>query len=380
MQSLLAELRGRLGELEAQGLSRSLRAPRGIDFSSNDYLGLAASPALRSRLLRALESCPLGAPASRLLRGHLPEHAEVEARLAELKGTEAALLFPSGYQANVALLTALLRPGDLAFSDALNHASIIDGLRLSGATKRIYSHGSAVEAARLLAEATGNSRRVLVTESYFSVDGDVAPLVELAHAARAGNAALIVDDAHALGVFGNRRSSGLVEEAGIESQVLATVSTCGKALGLWGAFVAGPRVLVDFLVNTSRPFIFTTATSPILAAGIHAALDLIAEEPWRREKVLELSALLRRRLVAAGLAVPAGVGPIVPVLVGDNRRAVEVAAAIQEAGYDVRAVRPPTVPDGTARLRISVHANHEVEQIEGLARVTSEALASRGRA
>ena len=394
--TLADELAGRLAELTGQGLARSLRVAAGLDFSSNDYLGLARDPGLRAALLArlaALPPCePLGAPASRLLRGHTRLHADLERRLAAWKGTEAALLFASGYQANVGLLSALLGPRDRAVSDALNHASLIDGLRLAGCRRVIVPHLNVAAVERELARPHPEGRTFLVTESLFSMEGDVAPLDLYADLAARHGAELIVDDAHATGLYGDARGSGLCEVFAVERRVAAVVSTLGKAVGLSGAFVAGPRVLVDYLVNRCRAFVFTTAPPPLLLHALDAALDCIAAEPWRRRRALELADRLRRRLRELGVLPAHGgdrpplaegpteagsavsPGPIVPLLLGDNARALAAAERLAELGFDVRAIRPPTVPPGTARLRVSVHADHSEAEIDALAEALVAAL------
>jgi 8-amino-7-oxononanoate synthase len=370
MKPLADELRERLAGLAAAGLARALVPPSGLDFASNDYLGLARDPALRADLLARLAALPaevpLAAPASRLLAGTLPAHLALEERLARFKGTEAALLFPSGYQANVGLLSALLGPQDRAISDAANHASLIDGLRLSGCARRVVPHLDAAAIERELARPHPGGRTFLVTESLFSMDGDVAPLDLYADLALRHGAALIVDEAHATGLYGAARGSGLAERFGVERRAFALVSTLGKAIGVAGACVAGPRVLVEYLLNRCRAFLFTTAPPPLLLYAVEAALDRIAAEPERRRRPLELADRLRARLRAAGLDVRGAEGPIVPVVLGDNRRAVAVAQALAERGFDVRAARPPTVAEGTARLRISVHADRTEEEVDAL--------------
>jgi 8-amino-7-oxononanoate synthase len=375
MRRLLAELAARLEELEAKGLRRRLEEHEGADFSSNDYLGLSRHPELRQRLIEALARGPLSTPASRLLRGSTAAHRELEERLARWKGTEAALLFPSGYQANLALLTALLGPGDLAVSDASNHASIIDGLRLSGCEKAIYPHLDAAAAEEALASRPPRARALLVTETLFSMDGDIAPLGRLLEAAERHGAALIADDAHAAGVFGGERGSGLLEDLGSERRAAAVVSTFGKAIGFAGAFVAGPRVIIDHLVNAGRPFIFTTAPPPAMLAAVGVLLDLAAREPERRRRVIALADRLRAALAAGGMPPLGGGGPIVPVVLGGNERALRVAEHVRKRGYDVRAIRPPSVPPGTARIRISVHADHSQEEVDGVARAVLAAVA-----
>jgi 8-amino-7-oxononanoate synthase len=388
-EPFLDELARRLDDLAARGLLRTLRpgfgSPGGIDFASNDYLGLAADPAFRRDLLARLSALPLDAPltapASRLLRGETAMHARLEQRLATWKGTEAALLFPSGYQANVGLLSAILEPGDRAISDAANHASLIDGLRLSGCQRSIVPHLDLAAIERELTEKF-SGRTFLVTESLFSMDGDVAPLDRYADLAERHGALLVVDDAHATGLFGDARGSGLAERHGVGRRALAIVSTLGKAVGVGGAFVAGPRRLVDYLVQRCRTFLFTTAPPPLLLYAVEAALDRLEAEPERRARALALAARLRGRLAESGLgekhaAVTGAVeGPIVPVVLGGNERAMAVAAELTRRGFDVRAVRPPTVPEGTARLRISVHADRTEEEVDALAAALAEAVAA----
>jgi len=377
-EPFVAELARRLADLADRGLARELRQGRGIDFASNDYLGLAADPAFRADLLARLAALPadrpLTAPASRLLRGETAAHARLERRLARFKGTEAALLFPSGYQANVGLLAALLGPGDRAVSDAANHASLIDGLRLAGCAKAVVPHLDVEAAERELARPFPTGRTFLVTESLFGMDGDVAPLDRYAELAERHGACLVIDDAHATGLYGEARGSGLAERFGVERRAVALVSTFGKALGAAGACVAGPRVLIDYLVQRCRTFLFTTAPPPLLLYAVEAALDRLEAEPGRRARALALADRLRDRLPGM---VPAGAaGPIVPIVLGDNGRAMAVAAELARRGFDVRAVRPPTVPAGTARLRISVHADRTEEEIDALAAAVPAAIAA----
>lgn len=381
MESLLEELLARRQDRQRQGLVRELDATaEGIDFCSNDYLGFAADAATARALWKRWEGwkgTPHAAPASRLLRGTTTAHLQLELRLARFKGASAALLFATGYQANLGLLTALLGPEDRAISDALNHASLIDGLRLSGCRKVIVPHLDleAIEAALAAPHPTG--RTFLVTESLFSMDGDTAPLERYAELVERHDALLIVDDAHATGLYG-ARGSGLVEASGVEERTLAVTSTFGKALGLCGGMVSGPRAVIDHLIDHARSFVFTTAPPPLLLAGVDLALDRVAAEPELRHRVGELSEQLRRALVDHGLARPGGRGPIVPVLLGDTERALQVAAAVSRRGFDVRAVRPPTVAPGTARLRVSVHASHSKARIDQLAGAIGDAMKEAG--
>lgn len=374
------ELTRQLAGLDERGLRRRPALPSGIDFSSNDYLGFAGdrelARAIAGRIAQTAEGNPeaLFAPASRLLRGETALHREVEARLARFKGTEAALLLPSGYQANVALLTAILGPADRALSDELNHASLIDGLRLSGCRRRVIPHLDLAAYERALAEREGFGRTVVVVESLFSMDGDAAPLAPLAEACERHGALLIVDDAHAAGVFGETRGSGLVELHGLERRVAASVTTFGKAFAVGGACIAGSRALVDWIVNRARPFIFSTAVSPVLLLALAASLDHLERHRGRAGVVRSRAARLRRRLAEAEVSIAAGDGPIVPVLLGSNLRALAIGELVRAQGFDVRAVRPPTVPAGTARLRLSVHADRSEDEIDALAAVIGRAV------
>ena len=375
MSSLLQEVERRLEELRLQDQYRQLTVASGLDFSSNDYLGLSQVPSLRAAILDGVSRCtPLTSPSSRLLAGNTLSHVELERRLSELKGSEAALVFPSGYQANVGLLSTLVKPGDRVLSDQQNHASIIDGLRLSRCQKVIFPHLDTRAISQALSIPHPQGQTFLVTESLYSMDGDIAPLDVYAEMAEQWETHLIVDDSHALGVFGEERGSGLTEPFGIGGSAATIVSAFGKALGLYGAFVAAPRPIIDYLVNTCRSFIFTTAVSPLMVSAIHAALDIVEREPERRKRVRSLADRLRQNLQEHGLDTLNSAGPIVPVIVGENQNAVAAAQRLQEQGLDVRAIRPPTVAPGTSRLRISVHANHRDEDVDRLAAAIVEAV------
>lgn len=370
---LESRVRARLAGLQAQGLLRSLNAPAGIDLSSNDYLNLSRHPLLLARLIEgaAREGC--GSTGSRLLRGERECFAAVERRFARFKQTERSLYFGAGYLANVAVLTTLAEEGDVIFSDERNHASLIDGTRLSRARTVVFPHNDPATLQRLLNGTTTNGLRFIVVESLFSMDGDVAPLVEYVAIARAAGAALVVDEAHAVGIYG-ARGSGLIEAAGVADDVCVSINTAGKALGVSGAFVAGPAWAIEYLVQRARPFVFSTAPPPALADALEASLTVVEEEPERRERLLARSAFLRARLPAAGVDVADGISQIVPVAVGDNERAVAVARALQRGGFDVRAIRPPSVPDGTARLRVSVNAGLSEEVLDRFVAALAAAL------
>lgn len=368
---------GRLSELEAKGARRILKPPAGIDLSSNDYLGLANHRFIKERMAEAVLNGGCGSTASRLLRGHRAGFASIENRFAEFKGTEAALYFGSGYAANLGMLTTFLEPEDVVFSDEMNHASLIDGLRLARARRVIFPHCDVKAVAKLLTENGSNGQRFLVTESLFSMDGDRAPLAEYAEICRSTNCALLVDEAHAVGIYG-ARGSGLIEEAGIDSEVFLSINTAGKALGVCGAFAAGPGWAIEYLIQRARTFIFSTAPPPALTAALEAALTAISDEPDRRHRLAELTDHLHKILVEKGICPPGSHSQIIPVIIGDNDRAVSVAASLQEQGFDVRAIRPPTVPEGTARLRISVNANLDPDTLSRFAEVLADVLQKNG--
>ena len=377
MRSLTEDLAGRLTSLENQGLRRSLTVTQGVDFVSNDYLGLARHPRLRDGLIARLERTttrPLSSPASRLLRGNTEQHLELEERLARFLGTEAALIFSSGYLANVAVLTTLLEPRDRVISDAENHASIIDGIRLCRAHKVIIPHLDLDALETALATPHRAGRTFVVTESLFSMAGDITPLDAYADLVEHYGAELIIDEAHAVGVYGKERGSGLVEDFAVARRTVATLATFGKAMGLFGACVAGSRLLVDYLIHRARPFIFSTAPAPFFLAAVETALDIIAEEPERRGRVLALAGRLRQALKQDDIDCLRSCGPIVPVIIGENAPVLAVAERIRGRGYDVGAIRPPSVARGTARLRITVHADHTETQIDDLAGIIREAL------
>lgn len=350
----------RLADLRAADLYRSLQAPCGIDLCSNDYLGLSQHPLLKSRMAAAVEREGAGSTGSRLLRGERACFSRVEQSFAAFKQTERSLYFSSGYLANLAVLTTFPEAGDVILSDERNHASLIDGARLSRAGKVVFPHNDAAELERLLAGRAGSGQKFVVVESLFSMDGDEAPLALYAEMCRKYQAALIVDEAHAVGIYGER-GSGLIEARGLSGDAFVSINTAGKALGVAGAFVAGSENAIEYLIQRGRPFIFSTAPPPALAAALEASLEVIEKEPERRERLFARATHLRARL---GLP---GTSQIIPVILGENERALAVAKALQAEGFDVRAIRPPTVPEGTARLRISVH--------QGLSKIALERFA-----
>jgi 8-amino-7-oxononanoate synthase len=352
---LAARIRERSLELDARNLRRCLRPPSGIDLSSNDYLNLSTDRRVIRAFIEGAEREGVGSTGSRLLRGHRRAFAEVEEQFARFKGTERALFFSSGYLANLAALTGFTEKEDVIFSDARNHASLIDGARLSRARVVIFPHDDPDALADLMRATPCDGLRFVVVESLYSMDGDVARLVDYHALCRAAHATLIVDEAHAVGVYGGG-GGGLLEEAGIDPNGCLSINTAGKALGVSGAFVAGPAWAIEHLVQRARPFVFSTAPPPAVACALTASLAIVRDEPQRRECLRARASYLRHRLAEAGVALPAGFSHIVPVVLGENERTLAVAARMQQAGFDVRGIRPPSVAEGTARLRLSINA------------------------
>lgn len=326
---------------------------------SNNYLGLATDPRVTEAAAAAARELGSGSGASRLVCGSLELHHQLEQRLAQLKGKADCVLFSSGYLANLGTIAALCGRGDTVVSDELNHASIIDGCRLSGADIAIYPHADADACAQRVARARG--RVLLVTDSVFSMDGDLAPLAELCAAAARHDGWVMVDEAHATGVLGG--GAGAVSALGLSAQVDAVMGTCSKALGAAGGFVAGSRAVCDYLRNRARSFVYDTAPAPPVVAAALAALDVITAEPERGEQVCRAARLLATELRALGFTVPWPAAAIVPVLVGDSAVAMRLSGFLRRAGVLAPAIRPPTVPPGTARLRLCVMATHTGEQL-----------------
>lgn len=346
-----------LTALQAQNQLRSLGETSGVNLCSNDYLGLASDPRLRDAIASALaEGIPVCSTGSRLLSGNAQIWEDLESEIARFMGSEAALYFNSGYSANVGLLSALIRPADIVFSDAANHASIIDGLRLACARKAIYPHLDMDSLERELQKAFAlGAQKFIVSESIFSMDGDRAPIADLVALAERYGAELIVDEAHATGVVGPQ-GKGLVAASGLADRVPVTVHPCGKALAGMGCFVCCSEKLKQFLVNRARTFIFSTALPPYMAAQMRAAIRIAAAADRERSDLAALATFLRHKLRSAGFDVGAGETHIIPVFLGENERAVRFAALLNEAGFGVRPIRPPSVPAGTSRLRLSLNA------------------------
>jgi glycine C-acetyltransferase/8-amino-7-oxononanoate synthase len=375
----MIEIEARLEELKALGLHRRTRlvsGPQGphvlldgkpvLLLCSNNYLGLADHPKVRQAAADAAMRWGVGAGASRLVSGTMTIHRRLEDRLAALKGKRAALLFGSGYLANTGAISALARPGDVVFSDQLNHASIIDGCRLSRAEVFVYNHADPDHLAWGIEQAEGRGA-LIVTDTVFSMDGDVAPLVELVELAQRHRLRVLVDEAHATGALGPA-GRGAVAEAGLEDHIDVIVGTLGKALGSYGAFVACNAAMARFLVNAARTFIFSTAPSPPAVAGALAAIRLLEERPARVEKLQANATTLRDELTREGFDVGGSRTQIVPLVLGDPGRAMRVCEAALEAGVFAQAIRPPTVPAGTSRLRLAVMASHRAEELRAAAR------------
>lgn len=362
-----------LEDIRQRGLYRQLRVMEGatgamvqlagrgvLHLCSNNYLGLADHPALREAAIKAMERYGCGAGASRSISGTTQLHRELEERIASFKGCEAAILFSSGYMANVGLLTSLVGEGDLILSDELNHASIVDGCRLSRAEVWIYRHRDMDHLEDLL-KRSRHRRRLICTDGVFSTEGTIAPLTEIKGLAERYGGMVMVDDAHATGVLGER-GRGTAEHCGIDG-VDIQMGTLGKALGCFGAYVAGSRTLINYLINTCRTFIFTTAPPPAVAAMALAAIELVDKEPQRRRWLWEKTAYFQAGLRRIGFDIRVTQTPIVPIMIGDNLLTVEAERRLLERGVFVHGIRPPTVPQGGARLRATVIATHKEEEL-----------------
>lgn len=370
-----AEQRADLARLTESARRRELIGQTGIDFSSNDYLGLAGSSELAHAAQAALaRGVPVGSGGSRLLRGNHPEHEALEAEAAAFFQCERALWFSSGFAANSALLSTLPQRGDLIIHDELIHASAHEGMRLGRAEHVAVRHNDAnafALAASNWRRAGGTGRVWLAAESLYSMDGDQAPLDDLMEITDAHDGVLLIDEAHATGLFGHD-GRGLAAHLDGRENVIA-LRTCGKALGTEGALVCGPALVADFLVNRGRGFIFSTAASPLIAACTRAALGLLQSQPERREMLWSRVALAEQVFGPLGVSISGS--QILPLIVGDDARAMALAAGVQEAGFDLRGIRPPTVPQGTARLRIAITLNAGEDRIRALGEVLTRELA-----
>jgi 8-amino-7-oxononanoate synthase len=379
------DIQDRLEEIQSRGLYRRMRCvsgPQGprvlldgkpvLLLCSNNYLGLADHPRVREAAAEAAMRYGAGSGASRLISGNMTIHRRLEEQLAAFKRSETALLFGSGYLANAGVVSSLAREGDVVFSDALNHASIIDGCRLSRAETFVYDHCDPDHLEWGLRQAQGRGS-LIVTDGVFSMDGDVAPLAQIVELAQRYDARVMVDEAHGTGAIGPG-GRGAAADAGLEDEVDVIVGTLGKALGSYGAYVCCDAQMANYLINTARTLIFSTALSPPAVAAAMAALELLREQPRRVEKLQRNAAVLREALAGQGLAVPDGVTQILPVIVGDAGEAVRASERALEKGIFAQAIRPPTVPAGGSRLRLTVMASHTRSELRDAARVVAGCL------
>jgi glycine C-acetyltransferase/8-amino-7-oxononanoate synthase len=376
-----------LRQARAEGLYRSLwtvasaQGPRirmggreFVNFSSNDYLGLANDPVLKRAAAEAIENYGVGAGASRLVSGNLQPYEELERKLAAFKAKEAALVFSSGYAANVGTITALVGEGDVVILDKLDHASIIDGARLSGATFRVYPHKNLKKLGDILDRCGSFRRKLVVTETVFSMDGDLAPLTEIVELKERHGAWLMIDEAHATGLYASNRR-GLAEAAGVEDRIDITLGTLSKALGCLGGFVVGSQPLIDFLRNRARSLIYSTALPPAACAAAAAAVDFVMSRAGheRRDRLWRNVSELKNGLSALGIQNESR-SPIIPVMIGDEKAAVEISGRLFERGIFVPAIRFPTVAKGKARLRVTVTAAHSESDIARFLEVVQQRI------
>ncbi len=379
------ELQARLDDLREQGLYRKLRlisGPQGprvlldgkpvLLLCSNNYLGLADHPRVRQAAADAAMRWGAGAGASRLVSGNMTIHRRLEERIAEFKGAESCLLFGSGYLANAGIISALAREGDVVFSDALNHASIIDGCKLAGARTFVYDHCDTDHLEWGLREAGGRGA-LIVTDGVFSMDGDIAPLAQIAELAHRYDARVMVDDAHGLGALGPG-GRGSVAAAGLEDEIDIVVGTLGKALGSYGAYACASRTMSKYLINSARTLIFSTALSPPAVAAAGAALDLMIEEPRRVDRLQRNAKIMREALADQGMATGGSTTQVLPLVVGDAGDAVRVCERALDQGIFAQAIRPPTVPEGSSRLRLAVMASHTRTELVEAARILAAAM------
>jgi 8-amino-7-oxononanoate synthase len=385
----MLDLQDRLAELEELGLYRRMRmvsGPQGprvvldgkpvLLLCSNNYLGLADHPRVREAAADAAMRWGVGSGASRLVSGNMTLHRRLEERLADFKGTQTALLFGSGYLANLGVVPALARKGEIVYSDELNHASIIDGCRLAGAETFVYRHADVDHLEWGLRNADGRAA-LIVTDGVFSMDGDVAPLEEIVELARHHDVRVMVDDAHGTGTQGPG-GRGSVADAGLDGEIDVIVGTLGKALGSYGAYVACDHVMARYLVNTARPLIFSTGLPPAAVAAAMAALELLREQPRRVERLADNCDTLRDELAREGFDVSGSQTQIIPLIVGEAATAMRICESALEKGVFAQAIRPPTVPEGTSRLRLAVMASHTRAELREAARVLAQAALRHG--
>ena len=349
-----------------QGVDVVIDGKKLLSFCSNDYLGLANHPALKKAFIDATEHSGVGAGAAHLLTGHSQYHQQLEEALADFMGQQRALLFSSGYQANMGILDGLMQRGDVIFQDKLNHASLLDGGRLSAATQLRYQHAEISALERRLKQSEQNAHKLIVTDGLFSMDGDIAPLSDINALANEHAAAVMIDDAHGLGVLGEQ-GRGTVEHCGIETADMPIVlGTFGKAFGTAGAFVVGDNDFIETLIQQARTYVYTTAQPAAIAAATLASLKLVQQENWRREKLQALIKQFQTGARELGLKLMTSDTAIQPVVIGDDKKAIQIGKHLEQQGLLVGVIRPPTVPEGSARLRITLSASHTEKNIEQL--------------
>ena len=384
----LTFLQSELKHFKQDGLLRqciSIDSPQGptvrmtdgsekVLFCSNNYLNLANDRRVRHAVIEAVEQYGFGAAASRLICGTMSPHEDLEAEFSRFLDKEAALYLPSGWTANQAVLTTLPQKDDLVLIDRYDHASIIDAVKTSEADFHTYRRNHLDRLEKYMADNNYNNR-FIITESVFSMDGDVAHLGELVELKNKYNAILIVDEAHSLGCFGST-GKGLCEQEGVLDEVDIIVAPLGKAIAATGGIVAGSKAVKDYLINKARPFIYTTAPSPVIAAAALKSLEIIQTEPQRRQRLQDNASFLRNAFTEMGLDIGTSTTQIIPVIIGDSAKAVDISKKLFEAGYFISAIRPPTVPPGTARLRVSVQADHTQDQLQGLCQTLGKVLSS----
>ena len=358
--------RQRLINSSAQGVRPTIDGQQVLSFCSNDYLGLANHPDIKKAFIQAVENYGVGSGSAHLINGHSQLHHDCEQRLAEFTGRDRALLFSNGYMANLAIASALLSRHDFVYQDKLNHASLIDAAKISAAKLIRYRHNDSAHLQDLLSKNDSQTRQLIMTDGVFSMDGDCADLIQLSHIAEDNGSWCMVDDAHGFGVLG-AKGAGLLEQEGLnQQQIPILMATLGKAIGTAGAFVAGSEELIETLIQQARTYIFTTASPPAIAAATLCSLAIVEQENWRREKLQELIAYFRQTMAPLDYELMPSNTAIQPVVIGDNQRALEISLQLMQKGIHVSAIRPPTVPEGSARLRVTLSAAHEKADIDTL--------------
>ncbi|MFJ7840438.1 8-amino-7-oxononanoate synthase [Lysinibacillus sphaericus] len=368
--------RRELQVIEEQGLTRKLRlfstgnesevvmnGKKFLLFSSNNYLGLATDSRLKKKATEGISKYGTGAGGSRLTTGNFDIHEQLESEIADFKKTEAAIVFSSGYLANVGVISSVMKAGDTIFSDAWNHASIIDGCRLSKAKTIVYEHADMVDLERKLRQSHGDGLKFIVTDGVFSMDGDIAPLPKIVELAKEYKAYIMIDDAHATGVLGND-GCGTADYFGLKDEIDFTVGTLSKAIGAEGGFVSTSSIAKNYLLNNARSFIFQTALSPSAIEAAREGISIIQNEPERRKQLLKNAQYLRLKLEESGFVMTEGETPIISLIIGGSHEAMQFSAKLLDEGVFIPAIRPPTVPKGSSRLRITVMATHTIEQLD----------------